>query len=73
MADEVDGLANALDVMAQLGLGRRTRVLSTWQADHRHAVAEGGADCGLGNYRTLCLRCHARATRELHQRLSRRD
>jgi hypothetical protein len=32
-------------------------------------VVEGGADCGLGNYRTLCLNCHLRVTRELHQRL----
>lgn len=64
-----DGPAMALDVVDAAGLGRRKRLVSTWQADHRHAVVEGGGDCGLGNYRTLCLGCHARATRELHQRL----
>ena len=67
-----DGLAVALDALERLGLGRRKRLISTWQADHRHAVAEGGADCGLGNYRTLCLDCHARVTRELHRRLGAR-
>jgi 5-methylcytosine-specific restriction enzyme A len=68
--DDDDGLAAALTVLEALGLGRRRRLISTWQMDHRTAVAEGGADCGLGNYRTLCLRCHARATRDLHRRLS---
>lgn len=64
-----DGPEMALDVLKELGLGRRKRLVSTWQMDHRLAVSEGGADCGLGNYRTLCLRCHAQATRELHRRL----
>jgi 5-methylcytosine-specific restriction enzyme A len=52
------------------GFGRRKRIISLWQADHRIAVAEGGKDCGLGNYRTLCLTCHARETKALHNRLS---
>lgn len=67
-ADDGDA-ASAFQVLEALGLGRRTRLVSTWQMDHRRAVSEGGADCGLGNYRTLCLRCHAQATRELHRRL----
>jgi hypothetical protein len=69
-AHEPDGPATALEVMVAVGLGRRRRLVSTWQMDHRQAVAEGGGDCGLGNYRTLCLRCHALVTRELHRRLS---
>jgi hypothetical protein len=68
-SQDEEGAAAALVVIAALGLGRRRRVVSTWQADHRLAVAEGGADCGLGNYRTLCLACHARETRALHRRL----
>ncbi len=67
--EDGDGIDAALAVVAVLGLGRRKRLVSTWQMDHRHAVVEGGADCGLGNYRTLCVCCHARVTRELHQRL----
>lgn len=69
MTDEEDGEEIALRTLEALGFGRRKRMLSTWQMDHRQAVAEGGADCGLGNYRTLCLACHARATRDLHRRL----
>lgn len=30
-----------------------------WQADHIHAVAEGGGGCNLDNLRTLCVPCHA--------------
>lgn len=54
-------------VIAELGMGRRARVCSLWQADHRIAFSVGGADCGLGNYRTLCLACHQVQTRELHR------
>ena len=43
---------------------------STWQAHHKHAVIEGGGQCGLDNYETLCWRCHAAETRELHGRLA---
>src|SRR5207248_244912 len=31
---------------------------SCWEADHIQAVAEGGGQCGLENYRTLCFICH---------------
>lgn len=33
-----------------------------WQADHIVAVHEGGGECGLDNYRTLCDTCHAKVT-----------
>ena len=36
-----------------------------WQADHIHAVAEGGGQCGLSNFRTLCTACHLRETAKL--------
>lgn len=29
-----------------------------WEADHIEEVADGGGECGLDNYQTLCLRCH---------------
>lgn len=63
------GVALALLVMSAAGFGTHKRVISTWQADHRVAVAEGGQDCGLGNFRTLCLACHAQQTKDLHGRL----
>lgn len=41
-----------------------------WQADHIVPVVEGGGQCGLENYRTLCIPCHKRVTRELRARLA---
>lgn len=40
-----------------------------WEADHIVPVVEGGGGCGLDGYRTLCIRCHKKATRELRARL----
>ncbi|KKK81125.1 hypothetical protein LCGC14_2816610 [marine sediment metagenome] len=31
---------------------------SWWDADHITPVDEGGGECGLDNYQTLCLPCH---------------
>ncbi|MBI1786649.1 MAG: HNH endonuclease [Acidobacteria bacterium] len=50
---------------------RNPRRSSLWDADHIVPVAEGGGECDLANLRTLCLRCHKRATAELRERLSR--
>jgi 5-methylcytosine-specific restriction endonuclease McrA len=47
--------------------GRKRRDL--WDADHIVPVAEGGGECDLSNIRTLCLKCHRRATAELRDRL----
>lgn len=30
-----------------------------WEADHIHAVVEGGGGCNIDNLRTLCVPCHA--------------
>jgi 5-methylcytosine-specific restriction enzyme A len=49
------------------GLRKRTRK-SLWDADHILPVAEGGGECDLDNIRTLCVRCHRRATLELRKR-----
>ena len=37
-----------------------------WQADHIVAVCEGGGECDLDNYRTLCTVCHQGQTNKLH-------
>lgn len=42
---------------------------SLWDADHIVPVAEGGGECDLTNMRTLCLKCHRKATLELRARL----
>lgn len=39
-----------------------------WEADHVLPVVEGGGQCGLENYRTLCLICHKRETKLLAAR-----
>jgi len=41
-----------------------------WQADHIVPVTEGGGECDLSNFRTLCTACHRKVTNELHGRLS---
>jgi 5-methylcytosine-specific restriction endonuclease McrA len=41
---------------------------SLWDADHILPVCEGGGECDLTNIRTLCLKCHRRATAELRLR-----
>lgn len=43
-----------------------------WEADHIVPVCEGGGQCGLENYRTLCLPCHRNATTELRKRIAER-
>ncbi len=60
--------------IAELGLkGERARLRRRlWDMDHAVPVSEGGGSCGLDNLRTLCWRCHARATGELRRRLNAR-
>lgn len=41
---------------------------SLWEADHILPVVEGGGECDLTNLRTLCLRCHRRASESLAKR-----
>lgn len=43
---------------------------SWWDADHIVPVCEGGGECDLSNYRTLCPPCHKKVTKELQQRLT---
>ncbi len=43
--------------------------MSTWQAHHKTAVVEGGGQCDLDGYETLCWRCHAEETKELAARM----
>jgi len=41
---------------------------SWWEADHILPVVEGGGECELDNYRTVCIPCHRRHTKELAAR-----
>lgn len=44
---------------------------SFWDAHHITPVCEGGGECGLENYQTLCLHCHRTTTAELNQERAR--
>ena len=35
-------------------------------------MSEGGGECGLDNFRTLCVMCHRKVTEELNKRLKQR-
>jgi len=43
----------------------KRRWYGIWDADHIIPVVEGGGECGLENYRTLCCRCHKQETAKL--------
>jgi 5-methylcytosine-specific restriction protein A len=36
-----------------------------WDADHIIPVKNGGGECGLDNYRTLCIKCHKIVTKNI--------
>ena len=50
------------------GIARMGSTGHLWQADHIVAVVEGGGECGLDGYRTLCTVCHRRETAALAAR-----
>ena len=50
-------------------IARAPRAGDLWQADHIVPVAEGGGECGLENFRTLCDGCHRRETSDLRARM----
>lgn len=41
---------------------------NAWHADHIVAVADGGGECTLENFQTLCIACHAKVTAEQQRR-----
>ena len=57
-----------IKLLEKWGLKRLSR-RTLWDADHILPVAEGGGECDLSNLRTLCLRCHRKATAALRERL----
>ena len=58
--------------LTELGIPRHRyygrRRYGIWDADHIVAVVEGGGECGLDNYRTLCCKCHKAETSKLRKR-----
>ncbi len=64
--------AKRRELSAYWGLRQRSRK-SLWDADHILPVIEGGGECDLENIRTLCLRCHHKATILLRRRRQKAD
>jgi 5-methylcytosine-specific restriction protein A len=62
-ADELFGRAGV-----QLPARWPWRTTHIWEAHHRIPVVEGGGECGLDGYETLCRRCHALETAALRRR-----
>jgi 5-methylcytosine-specific restriction endonuclease McrA len=52
----------------EIGLRKPWRGESLWQADHVVPVVEGGGECGLEGFRTLCVPCHRVETAALAAR-----
>lgn len=63
--------ANRRALLMYWGLKKLSR-RTLWDADHVLPVTEGGGECDLENIRTLCLRCHRKATQDLRARLTAR-
>jgi 5-methylcytosine-specific restriction protein A len=63
-------MSELLDRMGQQ-YGRRDLPIwpgeTLWNADHILEVVNGGGECGLENYQTLCIPCHKAKTRQMHQ------
>ena len=64
-----EGWGPLLLLRARGAIARAPRAGNLWQADHIVPVAEGGGECGLENFRTLCDGCHRRATSDLRARM----
>lgn len=39
-----------------------------WDADHIVPVKKGGGTCGLENFRTLCIDCHKKVTKDSYKK-----
>lgn len=62
------------DYLKQYNIGKKRKIWKKkhggglWDADHIVAVKDGGGECGLDNYRTLCIKCHKNVTKESYKK-----
>lgn len=65
-------IAKHLDIWCdrlRAGSWRRIILRTIWEAHHIHPVIEGGGQCGLDGYATMCSGCHLKETNGLRRRL----
>lgn len=55
-------------ILHDIGFGTVAWPRTLWDADHIVPVVEGGGQCGLENFRTLCIACHKLETSRLRIR-----
>ena len=53
-----------LECLAKWQLTVKEAKKSIWEADHIVEVADGGGECDLANFETLCIPCHKRKSAE---------
>lgn len=59
-------------ILVEFGLAPWWNRKTFWDADHVVAVHQGGGECDLDNYQTLCVRCHqARSSHQARRRARR--
>lgn len=58
-------------LLKELNLTQHESSKSLFQVDHIKAVSDGGGECGLGNLRTMCVKCHkSRSAEQTRNRLA---
>lgn len=63
-ASQAGGLDIVKQTLVELGF-LAYPIRSLWDADHILEVVNGGGECGLENYQTLCQVCHKAKTKKL--------
>jgi 5-methylcytosine-specific restriction protein A len=58
------------ELAKRAGVKSSHRFSTVWDADHIKPVCEGGGECDLSNYRTLCRGCHHKESATLAKRRS---
>jgi len=61
---KINDSASYAEICKLFGMTIKESRKSFWEADHLKEVIDGGGECGLDNYQTLCKKCHKQKTKE---------
>ncbi len=70
--ERFDAIATAKKLGIPPAFLKIRRMRSWWDADHIQPIVLGGGNCGLDNFRTLCVPCHIEVTNMLRAELARK-